>query len=346
MMQTWDKIVDPARTFIIAEAGVNHNGRMDLAEKLIDTAWEAGADAVKFQTFKAEKLAAPNAPKASYQVETTGGGETQHEMLKKLELPPEWHQELMAYALKKGILFLSTPFDEESADLLESLDLPFFKIGSGEITNEPFLKYLAAKGRPLLLSTGMSYLNEVIEAVEVIRQGGGTRIALMHCVSNYPADPADANLRALQTMRKATGLPVGYSDHTPGIEIALAAVALGACVVEKHFTLDRRLAGPDHRASLEPNELRRLVHSIRNVEQALGHGRKEPALSEADTAQVVRKSLVAARDMPAGTCLTEPLIAIKRPGTGLKPSLRSELVGRTLRVPIQEGQLFQLGMVA
>ena len=345
-MQTWDKILDPARTFIIAEAGVNHNGRLDLAEKLIDAAWEAGADAVKFQTFKAEKLATLNAPKASYQAETTGDGETQYAMLKKLELPREWHQALMAYALNKGILFLSTPFDEESADLLESLDLPLFKIGSGEITNEPFLKYLAAKGRPVLLSTGMSYLNEVIEAVEVIRQAGGTRIALMHCVSNYPADPADANLRALQTMREATGLPVGYSDHTPGIEIALAAVALGACVVEKHFTLDRRLAGPDHQASLEPNELRRLVQGIRTVEQALGHGRKEPALSEADTARVVRKSLVAARDIPAGTCLTESLIAIKRPGTGLKPALRSELVGRTLRFPIQEGQLFHLRMVA
>ena len=332
--------------FIIAEAGVNHNGDVKLAKRLINVAAEAGADAVKFQTFKAERMVSVTAPKAEYQLQTTDAAESQLEMLQHLELSPEAHRELHAYCQERGVLFMSTPFDEESIDLLDELGVPVFKIGSGEITNWPFLEYVARKGKPIILSTGMSYLSEVDEAVRVIRDAGCDQLVLLHCVSNYPADPADANLRAVQTMAMAFGVPVGYSDHTPGIEVALAAVALGACVIEKHFTLDRSLSGSDHRASLEPDELTALVQGIRTVEAALGHGRKEPAASEANTAAVARKSLVAARDIPAGTKLTEGLIAIKRPGTGLPPAMRLYLIGRTVRMGIPAETLLTLEMLA
>ena len=332
--------------FIIAEAGVNHNGSLEMARQLVDVAVQAGADAVKFQTFKAEKVVSPQAPKAAYQLQTTDTSESQLDMIKRLELSFDAFRELYAYCQDKGILFMSTPFDEESADLLDELGVPVFKIGSGEITNWPFLEYVACKGKPMILSTGMSYLSEVDEAVRVLRGAGCDQLVLLHCVSNYPADPADVNLRAMQTMATAFGVPVGYSDHTPGVEVAIAAVALGACVIEKHFTLDCNLPGPDHRASLEPSELAALVQGIRTVEAALGHGRKEPAVSEANTAAVARRSLVAAQDIPVGTVLSEELIAIKRPGTGLPPAMRSYLVGRTVRVPVAAGTLLTLEMLA
>jgi N,N'-diacetyllegionaminate synthase len=314
--------------FVTAEAGVNHNGNLDMAFQLVDVAVNARADAVKFQTFTADRIVTHDAPKAAYQKETTGRDETQLQMLKKLELSPEDHKRLQVYCDKRGIVFLSTPFDEKSADFLEELDIPAFKISSGEITNLPFLKHVAKKGRPLIVSTGMSSLEEVRSAVAVIQKTGNRDLILLHCVSAYPADPADANLRAMQSMAAALGVPVGYSDHTLGIEVALAAVALGACVIEKHFTLDRTLPGPDHCASLEPYELIALLKGIRIVEAALGHGRKEPATSEADTAAVARKSIVTACDIPAGTKITRELVVMKSPGTGLPSSMLGKVIGR------------------
>ncbi|MCI0645000.1 MAG: N-acetylneuraminate synthase [Chloroflexi bacterium] len=332
--------------FVIAEAGVNHNGDLALAKKLVDAAVAARADAVKFQTFKAEKLISSHAPKAAYQQETTGAEESQLAMVKRLEMPYAAFRELYDYCRRQGILFMSTPFDEESADFLAGLGMAVFKAPSGEVTNLPFLAHVAAKGRPLILSTGMSYLGEVETAVRIIEATGNNDLVLLHCVSNYPADPADANLRAMQTLAAAFDRPVGYSDHTLGTEVALAAVALGACVIEKHFTLDRELPGPDHRASLEPEELAAMVRGIRIVERALGHGRKEPTASEANTADVARRSLVAAGDIAAGAVLTEEMIAIKRPGTGLPPAMRPYLVGRRARVAIPAGTLLTLDVIA
>lgn len=338
-------LLERGRTFIIAEAGVNHNGSLELARQLVDVAAAAGADAVKFQTFIAEKVISPAAPKADYQLQTTGADESQLEMIKRLELPFEAFRELFAYCRSKNILFLSTPFDEESADFLDELGVAAFKLPSGEITNLPFLAHVAHKGKPLIVSTGMSSLGEVEAAVRAMTAAGNRDLVLLHCVSNYPADPADANLRAMGTLEAAFGLPVGFSDHTLGIEVPLAAVALGACVIEKHFTLDHNLAGPDHRASLEPGELQAMVRGIRIVEAALGHGRKEPAPAEADTAAVARKSLVAACDIRAGTVLREEHLAVKRPGTGLPPALWSYIVGRTARVDIPAGTLVKLEML-
>lgn len=332
--------------FLVAEAGVNHNGSVELARRLVDAAVKAGADAVKFQTFKAERVIARGAPKATYQLETTGPGESQLDMVRRLELGSEAHEELYAYCRQRGVLFMSTPFDEESIDLLDRLGVAVFKVPSGEITNFPFLARVASKGKPMIVSTGMSTLEEVASAVRVIHEAGNRQLVLLHCVSNYPADPAHANLRAMHTLAAAFDVPVGYSDHTPGLEVALAAVALGASVIEKHFTVDRTLPGPDHRASLEPDELAALARGIRTVEAALGHGRKEPAATEAETARVARKSLVAARDIPAGTKLSEDLIAIKRPGTGLPPAMRVALVGRTAKQDIAADTLLRLEMLA
>jgi N,N'-diacetyllegionaminate synthase len=332
--------------FIIAEAGVNHNGDLVLARQLVDAAAEAGADAVKFQTFTAKKLVTPQAVKADYQRQTTDASESQYAMLKRLELPQAAFRELYAYCQARNILFLSTPFEEESADFLETLGVAAFKMASGEITNLPFLAHVARKGLPMIVSTGMATLGEVETAVRTIRDAGSPDLALLHCVSQYPADPADVNLRAMHTLETAFGVPVGYSDHTLGLEVPLAAVALGASIIEKHFTLDRTLPGPDHRASLEPPQLRALVQGIRKVESALGQGGKVPARAEANTAAAARKSLVAACDLPIGTVLTEAHIAIRRPGTGLPPNLRSFLIGRVTRTAIAEGALFSLEMLA
>lgn len=322
---------------VIAEAGVNHNGDLDLARRLVDMAAEAGADAVKFQTFKAERLVTSGAQKAEYQRRHTSATESQFDMLRRLELTSDAHRELQARCRARNVLFLSTPFDEDSADFLESLDVPAFKIPSGEITNLSFVAHVARKRRPMIVSTGMAYLHEVEAAVRTIRETGNSDIVLLHCVSNYPAAPGDANLRAMHTMAATFGLPVGYSDHTEGIEVALAAAVLGACVVEKHLTLDRALPGPDHQASLEPGEMKAMVRGIRIVQEALGHGRKEPAASEAAIAQVARRSLVAARDLVAGTMLAEGDIAVRRPGTGLPPARRADLVGRAVRVDVKAG---------
>lgn len=332
--------------FIIAEAGVNHNGSLALARELVDVAVEAGCDAVKFQTFKTEKVVSPVAPKATYQMETTGGEESQMEMVRKLELPFDAFRELHRYCIEKGILFLSTPFDYESADFLAELPMPAFKIPSGEITNLFFLEHIARKGRPLIVSTGMATMEEVAVAVETVRAAGNHQMVLLQCVSNYPADPASMNLRAMRTLEDAFGVAAGLSDHTVGTEVAFAAVALGACVIEKHFTTSHDLQGPDHRASLEPHELVKLVKGIRNVEAALGDGVKRPAAEELNTADVARRSLVAARFIPAGAVLTADMLDILRPGTGLPPAMRSQVVGRCLQHDIEDGTMLRLDMLA
>jgi len=332
--------------FIIAEAGVNHNGSLELARQLVDAAVGAKADAVKFQTFKAERVLTENAPKAEYQKQTTGTSESQLEMVRRLELSPESHRELMRYCQDKDILFMSSPFDELSADLLDEIDVAVFKVPSGEITNIPFVSHIARKQKPMFISTGMSYLSEVEMAVRAVEEQNNHYYVLLQCTSNYPADPADANLTAMGTMARAFGALIGYSDHTPGIEIPLAAVALGACVIEKHLTTDRTLPGPDHPASLEPDEFAAMVRTIRMVESSIGHGRKEPAASEANTASVARKSLVSSKNILAGTVLTEEYIAIKRPGTGLPPAMLPHLIGRTARAAILEGELITLDLLA
>jgi N-acetylneuraminate synthase len=330
--------------FVIAEAGVNHNGDLTMARSLIDVAADAGANAVKFQTFHSDRIATAEAPKAGYQLQTTGEAESQLEMLRRLELSAEAHRQLHSYCSERGIVFLSTPFDEQAADFLDELGVPAFKISSGDLTNSPLLEHVAQKGKPVILSTGMSTLEEVTEAVSILRAAGCEDFILMHCVSNYPANPADVNLRAMQTMQAGFNVPVGFSDHTEGIEVALAAAAMGACVIEKHFTLDRGLPGPDHRASLEPAELRRLIQGIRRVEAALGDGRKVPAASELETAKVARRSLVAARDIPAGATLERNMIVLKRPGTGLSPSMLGNIVGRRALRNIADGSLLTLEM--
>jgi N,N'-diacetyllegionaminate synthase len=330
--------------FVIAEAGVNHNGDIEMAHRLVDAAVDAGADAVKFQTFSADRLVTVDAPKAEYQIETTGGDESQYAMLKRLELNPDLHQELMDHCRERGILFLSTPFDEQSADLLNDLHIAAFKIPSGEITNLPFLRYVARFGKPMIISTGMSTLFEVKQAVGTVHQAGNGFTAVLHCVSNYPTAPEDVNLRSMEMLRMFRS-PVGFSDHTLGIEIPLAAVALGADIVEKHFTLDRDLPGPDHRASLEPDELAAMVAGIRKVEAALGDRLKMPRPSEREVAAVVRKSLIAACDIKEGAKITAEMIAIKRPGTGLSPALYDSVVGRVAKVPIPQGTLISKGMV-
>jgi N,N'-diacetyllegionaminate synthase len=317
--------------FIIAEAGVNHNGSLDLALKLVDAAVSAGADAVKFQTFTAEAVVTAAAPKANYQQQTTGTNESQLRMIKNLELTHEQFKQIKEYCDKKEIIFLSTPFDHDSVDSLDRLGVAAFKVSSAEITNYPLLKHIARKRKPTIISTGMSSLGEVEQALQAMFHSGNRKVVLLHCVSNYPANPVDVNLLAMKTMATAFGVPVGYSDHTLGIEVSLAAVALGACVIEKHVTMDRTMPGPDHQASLNPCDLAALVKGIRMIEASLGHGRKEPVISEKNTADAARRSLVAACDIPAGTVLTDRHIAIKRPGTGLPPSLLRYLIGRTSR---------------
>jgi len=331
--------------YIIAEAGVNHNGSLASAFALVDVAARSGANAVKFQTFRADQLATPAAPKAAYQLERTDPGESQWEMLRRLELTPAAHQELIAHCRSRNIQFLSAPFDEESADLLDQLGVPAFKIPSGEITNLPFLRHVARKRKPMLVSTGMAEMVEVAAAVQAIRQEQTRDIVVLQCTSNYPADPADLNLRAMATMAHALDLPTGYSDHALGLEAALAAVALGACVLEKHFTLDRRLPGPDQSASLEPVELAALVRGIRRVEAALGDGIKRPAASEAGTRAVARKSLVAAADLPAGAFLNSAMLVVRRPGTGISPSQLEEILGQRLRCAVPEGTVLQRSML-
>ncbi len=332
--------------FIIAEAGVNHNGDVAIAKRMIDAAKDAGADAVKFQTYRAEKLVTDSARKAAYQIETTGSHETQLAMLKRFELSADDFQELFQYCTKRKIEFISTPFDEESADMLETIGMKIFKIPSGEITNKPLIQHIAGKGKPIILSTGMSYLEEVEKAVEWINNvekttHSGISVSgypfkrspvLLHCVSTYPTEFGDVNLRAMKTMEDVFHLPVGFSDHTAGIEAAIASVALGASVIEKHFTLDRTMEGPDHRASLEVAELKAMIKAIRNIEIALGDGVKRPVSNELNVRQTARRSLVSAREIKRGSIVCTDDITIKRPGCGIKPEYIESVIGmETLR---------------
>jgi N-acetylneuraminate synthase len=330
---------DGQPTFVIAEAGVNHNGDAGLARALVDVAAEAGADAVKFQTFAADRLVSPSAPKAEYQLQTTDPGESQLAMLKALELSPELHEELREHCRSRGILFLSTPFDEKSVGFLEEFGVSAFKLGSGEVTNLPLIRRVAATGKPLILSTGMAYLGEVDAAQRAFSEAGGRGLILLQCVSNYPSEPADANLRVMELMSQAFRVPVGFSDHTRGLEVSLAAVALGAAVIERHFTLDQNLPGPDQRFSLEPDSLRALVRGIRDVEQALGTGLKQPAESELENRRIVRRSLAAAQDLPSGVTLSAEMLMPLRPGTGISPDLIEALVGRRTRRALERGEL-------
>lgn len=318
------------RTLIIAEAGVNHNGDLAMARRLVEAAAAAGADVVKFQTFKADDLVSPAARKAAYQLAATGGEDSQHAMLRRLELSEADHTELQELCEERGIEFLSTAFDLSSLDYLFGLGVRRLKVPSGEITNLPYLRKVGASAKPVILSTGMSSLGDVEAALDALEQAGTPRdrCVLLHCTTEYPAPFSEVNLRAMQTLRDAFGTAVGYSDHTRGIEIAIAAVALGASVIEKHFTLDRDLPGPDHKASLEPQELAAMVAAVRNVEVALGDGIKRATASEVANRGVARKSIVASRPIAAGEVLDVTNLAAKRPAGGLSPMLWDEVIGR------------------
>ena len=317
-------------TIIIAEAGVNHNGSIELAEKLIDVAVEAGADFVKFQTFKAETLVTRTADKAEYQKEITDTDESQFEMIKKLELDRKTHEKLIGYCKTKDIQFLSTAFDHDSIDLLDELNIPLFKIPSGEITNLPYLRHIGKMGKPIIMSTGMSTLDEVHNALNILIESGAEKeqITILHCNTEYPTPMKDVNLKAMLTIKDELGVNIGYSDHTLGIEVPIAAVAMGATVIEKHFTLDRNMPGPDHRASLEPGELRAMVVAIRNIEKALGVGEKKPSSSETKNISVVRKSIVAKMSIKKGELFTEENLTVKRPGTGISPMGWDTVIGK------------------
>jgi len=331
--------------FIIAEAGVNHNGDIALAKKLVDAAVEAGADAVKFQTFKTENVVTLAAEKAEYQKNTTGTDDSQYEMIKKLELSEADFWDISEYAKEAGIIFLSTPFDEESVDLLDQIGVSAFKIPSGEITNYHLLKKVAQKFKPIILSTGMATLGEVEEALNYLKKHGAEEIILLHCTTSYPAPVTSVNLRAMKTLRCAFQVPVGYSDHTEGITIPVVAAAMGACVIEKHFTMDRTLPGPDHRASLEPQELAAMVKAVRDVVLARGNGIKGPTEEEEAIKRVARRSIVAKHDIRVGDVLTEGDLAIKRPGTGIEPRYLDSILWKKARVPIQRDQVIQWDMI-
>lgn len=335
--------------FIIAEAGVNHNGNAELALQLVDTAAACGADAVKFQTFSADKLVRRGAAKAEYQLRETGGGD-QHSMLKTLEMSDELHRRIVARCLDRGIEFMSTPFDEGAVDFLVSLGMTRIKIPSGEITNEPFLRFVAAKNLPMIVSTGMADMDEIRRAVDVIikaRTENGLAgpiadfLTILHCTSNYPAACSDVNLRAMSSISAETGIPIGYSDHTLGISVSTAAVALGATVIEKHFTLDRSMPGPDHSASLTPEELTQLIGQIRDIEQALGSPLKRPTASELPVRELVRRSITVVAPLTAGEKIRRDDIALLRPGTGIAPRHLEEIIGKAVLKDMDAGTTLQ-----
>lgn len=330
------------KIFIIAEAGVNHNGSIELAKKLVDAAALAGADAVKFQTFKAEKLVCKNAQKAEYQMETTDKTESQFDMLKKLELTADMHGQLISYCNKKGIMFLSTPFDIDSLDFLVKCGVNIIKIPSGEITNYPYLRAVGRTGKKVIISSGMSTLEEVRDAIKVLKDNGSKEITVLHCNTEYPTPYMDVNLKAMLTLRDELNMDVGYSDHTQGIEVPIAAAALGATVIEKHFTLDKEMEGPDHKASLEPNELRAMVEAIRNIEIALGDGKKSPSESEKKNISIARKSIVAKRVVLEGEIFSEDNLTAKRPGTGISPMMWNEIIGQKAKRNFRADELIEI----
>lgn len=330
------------KVFIIAEAGVNHNGSIELAKKLIDVAVQAGVDSVKFQTFKTELCISKDAKKADYQIENTNNNqETQFEMVKKLELNEEAHKELIAYCKTKNIMFLSTPFDHDSIELLNNLGLEIFKIPSGEITNLPYLRHIGKLGKKVILSTGMADIGEIEDALDVLIEAGTQKenITVLHANTMYPTPMEDVNLKAMITIGNTFNIPFGYSDHTLGIEVDIAAVAMGASCIEKHFTLDKNMDGPDHKASLEPDELKAMVKAIRNIELALGSSIKKPSKSEIPNMQIARKSIVAKTEIKKGDKLSEENITIKRPGNGMNPMRWDEIVGRISTKDYKEDEL-------
>ncbi len=321
-------------TIIIAEAGVNHNGNFELAKQLIFAAAAAGADYVKFQTFKADKIVSKNAKKAEYQERNINDGDdSQYAMLKQLEMPEEWYIKLIGLANEKGIKFLSTGFDNESIDFLDQLGSPLFKIPSGEITNKPYLQHIAKKRKPVILSTGMANMEEIQSALQVLITGGISKndITVLHCNTEYPTPMEDVNLMAMITIKNTLGVKVGYSDHTQGIEVPIAATALGATVIEKHFTLDRNMEGPDHKASLEPDELKAMVLGIRNIELALGNGVKKPTTSELKNKNIARKSIHLVHNLEEGHILSENDLIMKRPGNGISPMDYEKVIGKKLK---------------
>ena len=329
------------KVFVIAEAGVNHNGSVELAKKLIDVASESGADAVKFQTFKAEKLVSKNAQKADYQKQTTDTKESQFDMIKKLELDMDTHKELMAYCKTKNILFLSTPFDHDSIELLNDLGLEILKIPSGEITNLPYLRHIGKLNKKVILSTGMADIGEIEDALDILICAGTKKenITVLHANTMYPTPMEDVNLKAMVTIGNTFDIAFGYSDHTLGIEVDIAAVAMGASCIEKHFTLDKTMEGPDHKASLEPNELNAMVKAIRNIELALGSSAKKPSKSESPNIQIARKSIVALKNIKQGETLSEENITVKRPGMGINPMRWDEIVGSIANKNYKEDEL-------
>ena len=329
------------KTLIIAEAGVNHNGNFEIAKQLVDKAVEAGADIVKFQTCKAENVISRYADKAEYQKVTTGEADSQLEMVRKLMLTYEEYGKLKEYCDEKGITFLSTAFDLPSVDYLHSIGMKLWKIPSGEITNLPLLIKIASLHEPIIMSTGMSELSEVADAVKTLILYGANDITLLHCTTEYPAPYEDVNLKAMETMRDAFDLPIGYSDHTKGLEIPVAAVARGACVIEKHFTLDRNMEGPDHKASIEPDELKQMVNMIRHVEVAVGDGVKKVSVSEAKNQDIARKSIIAKTVIKAGETFTEENITTKRPGNGINPMRWFDLLGKKAKHDYEEDYLIE-----
>lgn len=328
--------------FIIAEAGVNHNGCLDIAMKLVDAAKYAGADCVKFQTYISENIVSKDAQKAEYQKQQSNSEESQYEMLKKLELSFEDFVELKNYCKTRNIEFLSTAFDLESIDFLNSLDMNKWKIPSGEITNLPYLIKIARYNTPIILSTGMSDMNEIKVAISILKQNGTKELTVLHCTTEYPTPFEDVNLRAMLSISEEFGVQIGYSDHTSGIEVSIAAVALGATVIEKHFTLDRNMEGPDHKASLEPDELKNMVDSIRHIEIALGDGQKRPRGFELNNSKVARKSIVAKKEIKIGELFTEDNITVKRPGNGLSPMLWFELIGKKATRNFSKDELIEI----
>lgn len=331
-----------SKVFIIAEAGVNHNGDIDIAKKLVDVAVEAKVDAIKFQTFKAEELVCKNAKKAEYQEKSTGEDESQLHMLRKLELTINMHKTLVNYCNDKGIMFLSTPFDLKSIDLLEELNIKLYKIPSGEITNYPYLKKIANLRKKIIMSTGMSYISEVKDAINVLKENGAQDITVLHCNTEYPTPFEDVNLKAMITMKNELNVNIGYSDHTLGIEVPVAAVAMGATVIEKHFTLDNRMEGPDHKASLNPEELKMMVKSIRNIEKALGSYDKKPSQSEKKNLDIVRKSIVANCNIKKGEIFTEKHLTCKRPGNGISPMRWNDIMGRRAVRDFNKDELIEI----
>lgn len=333
-----------AKIFIIGEAGVNHNGDLKIAKGMVDAAVSAGADAVKFQTFNPERFISRFAPKAGYQKDARGAKESQLEMIKRYRLSTDAHRQLISYCKRRGILFLSSPFDLESIDLLNRLGVKIFKIPSGEIINLPYLRKIGRLRKKVILSTGITDLKEIEEALHILMKSGTRKkdITVLHCNTAYPTPLKDANLLAMLTIRDRFKIDVGYSDHTIGIEVPIAAAAMGASVIEKHFTLDRRMRGPDHRISLEPEELRHMIKTIRDIEKAMGDGIKRPSLSELKNRSVIRKSLVAARDIEKGETFTEENIAIKRPGNGITPMDLYKVLGRRARKDLKEDALVEL----